>query len=312
MSAGGFQSHRLTVDQADALLHARDAFGGFEDFDQSTPGDPGRRIAITPQILAREAALMAERERLAVTPAMEWRQKVQLNEDNLRTVPIRAARPGRVASTQRIALPQKRRVRHSGKFCESADCSRDLSYETLGNLCRTCRKLKTAAGRPTCGECGKELRGKRPVTVCRPCRRLISADAAAARILAADGVRPCSTGCGRELRIDNKGGLCWVCSPLARAAAEKAAGAHKLQRFACEKGCGRLRRGGRGPGLCVKCKAKSRKVKLTTEQRRKYQCTRNQRENRRCGDCGVLIKHTSVTGYCRAHAPARRSEMARA
>ena len=216
---GGIPTYTLS------LVSPADAFDRFEDFEAAGPRDPGRRIAITPQILAREAQLAAERERRNLSQAQAWPEKAQLSEDNLRTIPLRSAAPGRVAGTRKIAV--------------------------------------TGVKLPTCEKCGR-VRHKGAVTkCCRACRRL-----------------------------DPPRSVAKICSKP------------KRERHPCAKGCGRLLRAGRDASCICCCCDKNYRQGRQKEYRKAYCRRRDERENKRCGECGELLRYRSTSGFCRKHLPA--------
>lgn len=107
-----------------------DAFEGWESFDKEYPAQPCRTIAITPEILAEEAAKEAARE----IPTEAWPIKAELSEDNLRLVKrkLPAGRREAPRGSARIAfvLPPKKR-------CEA--CKGEMGGNAKYPNCKACR-----------------------------------------------------------------------------------------------------------------------------------------------------------------------------
>jgi len=170
MSCEMYPSYRLTHAKAVALLDPGNVFGSFEDFDEGLAMSPCRSIPVTAQMRRADAALVAERERRNVSPAMEWRAKAQLDDANLRTVKCAAAAPGRVAETRKIAVAKAGpRAQIS---CEKG-CGRMIEVRSVHRVCARCRphlgKLKACEG------CGAEFNRWSPHATCGACRKAVAA-----------------------------------------------------------------------------------------------------------------------------------------
>jgi hypothetical protein len=144
---------------------AVNAFAWLEDFDAS-PTLPCVSIPITAAIRAADAALQAERERLSVSPAQEWRDRVQLNPANLRTV--RPAQPaaGRVIEWRQYVASGERAKR----YCTA--CKAELNPCVKGALCSTCRPTaKTTRTMRLCAAgCGRRMEARSTQQICKLCR----------------------------------------------------------------------------------------------------------------------------------------------
>jgi hypothetical protein len=293
MSQQGYSSHYLAIAGAQALLNPHDAFGSFEDFDKVEPMAPCRSIPITPEVLAREAALQAGRDRQLSTPAQVWRDTLKLNPENLRTI-TRKALPGRIAP----AVKAKQYVRctsapvRATRSCDRG-CGKRIEARSKHTTCMGCRpKLSRWK---TCASCPAEFYRWSPHATCRDCR-------AAARMQAK---RICAgPGCGNGLKLNNQSGLCFKCKGNLRSRVLP------MAQVLCDGGCGRLLRRGRTEGTCGRCGDVRRS---SPSRQAQYRARRTARTNRRCSECGVLIKWDAKTGLCGKHAPmATRSTKLRA
>ncbi len=195
-----YHSHRITHAGVDALLASRDAFGAFEDFDAVEPMAPCRSTPVTEAMRKADAALLAERERANVSPALEWRAKVQLDEANLRTVKAARLAPGRVAMRKGAVL--RAAGGRAMKNCEKG-CGRTLEARSAQSICWHCRP--TLGNLKPCDRCGVGFNRWSPHATCRPCRTAVRE------------VKHCATeGCERVLKSSNKSGFCWRCKDNAR------------------------------------------------------------------------------------------------
>lgn len=167
MSREVYGNYRLAPEFEGVLPGSRDAFSGFEDFDAAQALSHCITIPVTAAVRAADAAKRAERERLNVSPAQAWRDKVKLDRANLRTLTPAKASPGRVPDARKFVASSQ----STGRAMRSCarGCGKLLEARSKHTVCVACRPHKGKV--KPCAGCSTEFNRWSPYEMCRACRK---------------------------------------------------------------------------------------------------------------------------------------------
>jgi hypothetical protein len=261
------------------------------------PVAPCRSVEITAEFRAKDAQRQARASGAVSAEATAWRERLQLNPENLRVVRTAPATALRQADTRQLVVDRVPRTRVRGQRllrvgvelrpCAGDGCNAGLVKSVKGDFCAACRSRNHAARRAarTCA-CGIVMQGDASKGMCRKCLR-------AAKVKHVP-LRLCGRGCGRGVRPNNAAGVCFACKGKEKKRAQLA---EQVKCASVE--CERMLRRGRTEGFCKLC----RKGKHTGDWQRR----RNERLGKHCADCGLLMSYKSQGSYCRVCAGHRKA-----
>jgi hypothetical protein len=263
-----------------AIAHAADPWLPVELAD--CPPAPCVRILVTDSMRAADAAQQAERQLREIGFGVEWRQKLQLTDNNLRIRRQPKVKAGRVFEDRRIVIRTTRRsaAQQAARHCSV--CQAPIHGTTRSGQCSAHRPRWIEPRVPCARVCGGDV-ACRSNPVCVDCRR-------AERLAARPPAPP-------------------------KAPRTRKAPTPPAQRLVCAtEGCTHLMRAGRGlnpdgtrnADTCKLCSSARWGRLHHADRQHSYRVNRARRSNRHCPDCGVLVNWASRTGRCRLHAPAVR------